>query len=374
MADRMVLALLAGVLDWDDATATAEYDWVRMMSHIKFDGYADFRAGSRFVESLVGWLKQFAKEDRSTAYDFLKHRLVYISPAELRCLIELFFPEVVTPALRRATAKALGIKPYEVWSNQAAANLYTSKRRRTLFMGMSDGSRIDLLRRANVGRMSQEQVVATLSIDGQKWAEMGADLIKDEEDETAKFERVFLVEDFAGSGTTFIRQKDGAWKGKLKKFEAAIDSVKKALGDKFPIAENYALHVHHYICTDQAWLALEERLKAAASSWEGHKFGTVSQTYGIRLPASLKMARPADTAILDLCDKYYDPALDKRLEKHLAESGIDTAKLGYAACCLPLVLDHNTPNNSVPLIWAETPEVQGKRFMEPLFLRRDRHG
>jgi hypothetical protein len=241
----MVLALLANVLDWDDATATAEYDWVRMMSQIKFDGYADFRAGSRFVESLVVWLKQFDKEDRPTAYEFLKRRLVYVSPAELRCLIELFFPEVVTPALRRATAKALGIKPYEVWSNKAAADLYRSKRRRTLFMGMSDGSRIDLLRRANVGRMSQEQVVATLSIDSQKWAEMGADLIKDEKDETAKFERVFLVEDFAGSGTTFIRQKDGAWKGKLKKFEAAIDLVKTDLGDKFPIGENYALHVHH---------------------------------------------------------------------------------------------------------------------------------
>mgnify|MGYP003406723927 CR=1 FL=1 len=46
-------------------------------------GFSDFRAGARFTENLAIWLKQFDAEDRQTAYNFIKHRLVYISNAEL---------------------------------------------------------------------------------------------------------------------------------------------------------------------------------------------------------------------------------------------------------------------------------------------------
>jgi hypothetical protein len=96
VADDMALSLIAEVMDWDDARATSEYGWLRMMSSIKYDGYSDFRAGVRFVESLAVWLKQFTPPDRPTAYDFFKARVVYVSPAELQCLIDIFFPEVVT--------------------------------------------------------------------------------------------------------------------------------------------------------------------------------------------------------------------------------------------------------------------------------------
>lgn len=92
------------------------------------------------------------------------------------------------------------------------------------------------------------------------------------------------------------------------------------------------------------------------------------------LPAALKLSRPRDEAILALCDKYYDPGLDERLEKHLKQSGITTVKYGYADCVLPLILDHNTPNNSIALLWAQTTASAGRHSMDPLFLRRDRHG
>lgn len=374
MADRMALDLLGDVMQWDDARATEEYAWLRMMSAIKYDGYADFRAGAHFVENLVVWLRQFKHGDRAAAYEFLKLRLVYVSPPELRCLIELFFPEVVTPALRRATAEASGVRPYEVWANDESAKLYASKKRRTLFIGMSDGSRIDLLRRANTGRMSPEQVVATLMIDNEKWRDMGKELVKDE-GEGAKFERVFLVEDFAGSGTTFIRKNaDGEFKGKLKKFEDAIGRLKKEHPEHLPIMDGFHLHVHHYICTDQARLALEERIDEAKRDWKERMFGEVSLSYGMLLPPTLKLSRPGDKAILDIVDQYYDSGLDDRLRKHLDESGTATAKMGYAGCALPVILDHNTPNNSVPLLWAETPGDAGRHAMDPLFFRRDRHG
>jgi hypothetical protein len=91
-------------------------------------------------------------------------------------------------------------------------------------------------------------------------------------------------------------------------------------------------------------VALEDRLKAAATSWDGHKFGTVTQTCGIRLPSSLKVARPADDAILDLCDKYYDPALDERLESTLPSQELTPPSWG-----MPVAHCHSSSTTTLPI-------------------------
>ena len=366
----MALSLIGEVMNWDDAEATDEYAFLRMMSSIKYDGYADFRAGVRFVESLAVWLKQFEPAERRDAYLFFKSRLVYISPPELQCLIELFFPEIVTPTLRAAVAQRLGIKPYEVWGTAEGSKAFKSALRRTLFVGMSDGSRTDMLRRANSGRISPEQVVPTLVIDDDKWASLSEELVKDE-GEDARFERVFLVEDFTASGTTFIRKKEGKWKGKLRKFERRAQEARDAWDSEwpFPLAEPYSLHIHHYVSSFQARNTLLTKIAEAEVEWGSDRsFSVVSVTEGLLLPADLKLSRPDDGRMLDLCDKYHDPLIDSRLAKHLAESGIDSVRYGYGECALPVILDHNTPNNSISLLWAQTDS------MEPLFRRRDRHG
>jgi hypothetical protein len=127
----------------------------------------------RFLESLATWLKQFDPGDRAAAYDFIKRRLVYISLPEMQCLVETFLPEVVTPHLRRTVAHQLGIKPYEVWADKNGADAFTRCLRKTLFVGMSDGSRIDSFRRANAGRISTEQVVPMMHVDKDKWLDLG---------------------------------------------------------------------------------------------------------------------------------------------------------------------------------------------------------
>ena len=89
---------------------------------------------------------------------------------------------------------------------------------------------------------------------------------------------------------------------------------------------------------------------------------------------SLPLAQPVDGPMLNLGDKYYDHEIFTRAEKHCREAGQSDMKLGYADCALPIVLEHNTPNNSVPLLWAETTGNGGAHPMRPLFFRRDRHG
>lgn len=371
-------------MDWDHETATREYAFLQLMAGMKYDGYADFRAGVRFLENLVSWLRHFDPADRGAAYDFVKTRLVYISTLEMQRVIETFLPEIVTPYLRRAVAWELGVKPFEVWRTPEAAEAFKTKLRRCLFVGLSDGSRIDILRRANAGRISQEQVVPMMNIDDAKWESLAKDL-REQLGADATFDDVYLIDDFTASGTTFIRFPEGKAKGKLATFEAIVASAKERVKVKFPLAENYRLHIHHYVSTTQASDALRERVEEAKKRLKPRTFGEVFVTESMRLPASLKMATidpasdavsvsiPGDTSIVDLCARYYDHELYLRLEKHCREAGQSNMRFGYANCALPLVLEHNTPNNSVPLLWAETSGEHGKP-MQALFMRRDRHG
>lgn len=399
IANTLALNLIAKVMDWDDIEATQEYEWLRLIAGVKYDGYSDFAAGAGFLEALVDWLHQFQPADRKVAYRFVKERLVYISSAEMQRVIEAFLPEVVTPYLRRCVAEDHDIEAHQVWATAAHAKAFSDRMRRCLFVGLSDGSRIDILRRANAGRLSQEQVVPMMNVDNEKWRSLGKDLRK-EQGEEAKFEDVYLIDDFTASGTTFVRiEPDGGLNGKLPKFERIVQAAQKSLRDEFPIADGFRLHIHHYVSTTQARAALDERIEVASGManrcFDEEFLSKEGLTEGLLLgddlslgflstdikpqgnvetdSAGLRSNRSTDGDIIRLCENVYDPALFRRLEEHCRKAGMSTVCYGYGHCALPLVLEHNTPNNSVPLLWAET-GTPTKPIMRPLFHRRDRHG
>lgn len=373
MINRLALSLIAEVMNWNEEEVTREYAWLKLMSSVKYDGYSDFRAGVRFLENLAIWLRQFEPRDRSVAYDFVRRRLVYISTAEMHRVIETFVPETVTPFLREAAAKEVGIRPHETWGNPQGVEAFNRLLRCSLIVGLSDGSRIDVLRRANSGRLVQDQVVPMLDIGVDKWADLNKKLTKELGAE-ARFENVFLIDDFTASGTTFIRESDkGEWKGKLKKFNDLVTNARAELKENFPIAEEYNLHIHHYVSTQQARQALDERVANADQNWSERSFDSYRITQGLLLPTGLKLSDDKDELMLSVCDRYYDDHLYQRLKEHCDEAGQTDMKRGYANCALPVILEHNTPNNSVSILWAETPGRDGHE-MSPLFRRRDRHG
>jgi hypothetical protein len=98
----------------------------------------------------------------------------------------------------------------------------------------------------------------------------------------------------------------------------------------------------------------------------------VTFSFGYILPADLPLKKDSSEPFRRLVENYYDPSLQNR---HSAVSGIDSMMFGYKECGLPLVFEHNTPNNSLPLLWAETEGDAGKgvHSMRPLFRRRQRH-
>jgi hypothetical protein len=86
--DELAESLLARVMGWDQQTVTAERAVLQNMARYKYDEYQQFAPGRRFIESLALWLSQFpAGKARTTAYEFVRRRLIFVSSAEMDQLV-----------------------------------------------------------------------------------------------------------------------------------------------------------------------------------------------------------------------------------------------------------------------------------------------
>ncbi len=375
MNEKLALRVLGDVMGWPDGEATTQFHWLRLMSRIKYDGYQDYLAGARFLESLAGWIQQFStSEDRAVAYEFARRCLVYIGPMEMLRLVELLYPDQVQRMLVRTIAETRGIRSYRVWADPDAILAYEQLLARTLFVALSDGARLDLFRRANAGVVTNEQIVVATHIDDAKWADLLKKLRKlPGQGADARFAIVFLIDDFAGSGKTFLRKdaESGQWEGKLARFR---ETIGPHLQTHF--CSNLRVRVHHYVANhDAADGLINRQAQALGELGSENWFSDVTFSFGTILPKDLPITSsgaPEARKFVGLAERYYDPAIEN---EHTKKGGTDM-RLGFAGCALPVVLEHNTPNNSVSLLWAESEgdDKHGVHAMRPLFRRRQRHG
>jgi len=254
-------------------------------------------------------------------------------------------------------AASTGQQPYRVAEITGSIG-FRDLRRKTLILGLADGARLDRLRRASP-ELSHEQFYLH--------PEMGLDSRRTMRDQLAAavqelgltepplFRQVILVDDFAGSGYTLLsRDEDGTWRGKLWKASRWIGDLIRA----DVVAPDASVWVLLYVASEQAAATLRARLREADLNWDLFVIEC--------LPGSLSVA---DTEMLSLCERYFDPAI---VDRHLTKSDAPL-HLGFGGVALPLVLHHNTPNNSISLLWADTtdrPTALGRRA---LFPRRQRH-
>lgn len=351
-------------MGWDDQTAGEEYQWLGFMAKLKYDGYRDFVAGARFLESLAGWLRQFNPEDRPAAYALMKDKLIYFGPIEIRRLVESFYPDVVYPWAVKEVARRKQVPDWLVSSREPAE--LRKLLRQTLFVALSEGAHTDAMRHATPG-LSNEQIIVSHQVDDEKWAGLVEDLRRDTEDPNALFARAYLLDDFTASGTTLIRREpNGAWKGKIPKF---LERVQMAEGTASIFENGWTLGVHHYISTVQADDASAARIAEFRQDGKVPIPDVLDMTYGYLLPSSTKNDVEAEP-LKTLIHRYYDEAIETHHNK--AGGGATAIHAGYKDCALTVVLDHNTPNNSLPILWAES-EGESGHPMRPLFRRRQRH-
>jgi len=359
--------LVADLMRWDDERATQEFAWLELMVDYKFDHYQGYGAGHRFYIHLVQWISSFkAVPDRECAYALLRSRLVYISQREMHHLVNLSWSKIVGE-MRAAIARRMQIPLYRVMQVTEARRQFEVMKTRTLYVGVSDGARIDVFRRFNEGAISNEQVVPMAEISETKQKSLCKKLqdrlTELRSDEPATFEWVCLIDDFTGSGTSSIRLEAAGWDGKVDKFVKDNALQQKHLF----IADGAHIQVHHYLAS--AWAA--EQVTELLRQYQAHqgKF-TFVPSFSHRLPPDIKIDAAAEPALEALLKSRYDPSVET------THTGKDIW-LGYKQCGLPLMLDHNAPNNSVATLWARSNPKKSTyipaNHMSPLFPRRQRH-
>lgn len=223
MHHGFALRYLAEALEWTEEEEEQETRWLYSISDFKYDNYQDFLVGSRFVESLLNWILQFEPEDRRVAYAFVREKLVFISASEITHLVRRTYPTYVEPFIVSRAARKTLIPDYLVRSSPLTAKSVSSIAKKTLYLGLSDGAHLDVFRRSNSETVSNEQVVSTYQIDGEKWDDIVKELKKRTDDAESVFEVVVLLDDFTASGRSLLRTKEGKWKGKLPRIKKSLE-------------------------------------------------------------------------------------------------------------------------------------------------------
>ena len=304
-----------------------------------------------FVESLTRWLYQFDQiEDRKVAYEFIMRNLIFISSEQLEHLVSISFSDKINPLLLREAGKRSGMRQHQV-KKIAASRYYRELLRKSLFIGLSDGSRIDQLRR--LSSLDNEQVLGTYHISSDKATDLITDLNNKCPD--SKFEIVFLIDDFTGSGISYFRLNESS--GKILKF-----LNQKRLGELIDW-DHLELHILFYVATRQSINTPHHNLREWQASKHRDFLYTVDAVQVIE--DDIRSLVLSDTKFISLAERYFDESI---ITSHYRKGKCDRPWLGFDECALPLILHHNTPNNSVVILWL--PESGNHKG---LFPRTNRH-
>jgi hypothetical protein len=321
----------------------------------------------RFVESLALWLGQFQNSDeRNLAYDFVMSSLIFCSTAELNHLVAMAYPDFIRPLLLERAAADLRLSA-TLRTRVASSLEFRVRQRQCLFLGLSDGARIDVFRRFNTVDLTHEQILPTYEISHARVPDLKAKLAADlcrlydrpSVPEEALFSTVVLLDDFSGSGISYLRRNEaGQIDGKIGRFISHITNADDPASRLIRL-DRLQVVVLLYLATTRALSYLESILEEILSplhiSWK------TSAVHVLHEDVCLAAGRPSP--IGPLLDRYYDPGVE---DEHSKKGGTDL-RYGFAGCGLPLVLTHNTPNNSLCLLWAQSTKVRA------LFPRVSRH-
>jgi len=365
MKDQNAQQLLARVMEWQDPEIVSRYvPSLQLMADYKYDHYQRFGPGKRFVESLALWLNQFQKDDRASALDLVSERLVYFSEPELSHLVETAYPDLIVQERMQLVADEQDIPAYRLGAIRRHPR-FQELQLKSLYLGLSDGARTNELRRSSDGEIGNEQIWQAYELGEEKASDMGselADKLKQSgfESSEPRFNLVWLLDDFSGSGNTYIRfdSKQGKYKGKLKRVYERLHR-----GDLVDTT-HYEVFLLLYVATRKAIDHITYWAERFTSE-QGYKPLQVRVLCTIEDSEMLTRDWTGPLKSILTNPSYYDT---KASDKHIQVGGTPDAQLGFAGCALPVVLSHNTPNNSVYILWG--PETY--RFFG-LFPRVSRH-
>lgn len=378
MNSNLANQLLASIMRWDAQTLASERAALEFMGSMKYDGYDRYMPGMRFMSSLVQWLNDIDEADRHEAFRFIKERLVFISSTQMNYLVDLLYDSKIRPSLLDMATTETGMPSY-MRSNAKVRERFEIEKRSSLVIGLSDGAHTDILRRS--AQFNNEQVLTNYYPDGKKLKEMLKALREDDKlkgIENPYFHKIFLIDDFTASGKSFIRfdKEDGKYHGKLKKIIDELCTI------SYPEREQKVEHLSYLLKPNQDEIQIDilfciatekavTNIKNALDSYLAVKKTPRKVAYTIHVvqvfEEKLSNGIKTDKSLVDVLKKEKHFVKEAVLSKSYAVGKDDNPWLGFDECALPVVLAHNTPNNSLPIIWQDAERFHG------LFPRINRH-
>lgn len=362
MKEQLAEQLLARAMNWGPEQLAQERPILQALAAYKYDEYQRYFPGQHFIETLALWLNDLDTQgEKDLAYEFVRDELVFFSTAEIHHLVSIAYPDFIRPTLLRAAAAEAKINQYLV-RKIANSREFLIHERSCLFLGLSDGARTDIFRRCNENVISHEQVLQTYEISPER---VGKLLKKLDEDLRArfpdlpadpKFRTLVLLDDFSASGTSYVRLDEGKLKGKISDFSESLLSDGRP-NAKLIVPGQISICLVLYIAANDAIKHLTTHLD---SLW---KSKGISYEILVVHPLNEKIRIGETHKLAPLLAKYYDESME---DEHTRKGGCPIT-YGYAGCGLPLVMSHNTPNNSIYPLWKKGPRLRA------LFSRVSRH-
>ena len=377
MNSNLANQLLASIMKWDAPTLASERAALEFMGSMKYDAYDRYMPGMRFMSSLVQWLNDIKEEDRDEAYKFIKEKLVFISSMQMNYLVDLLYDSKIRPILLDMSTAETGMPSYKC-SSKVVRTRFEIEKRSALIIGLSDGAHTDILRRS--AGFNNEQVLTNYYPDGKKLKDMLDELRKDQKlkgIENPFFRRILLIDDFTASGKSFIRfdESDREYHGKLKRIidELCIkDYVEKEekiehLSYLLNPEQKIQIDILFCIATEKARTniksSLDDYLKSV--NWQNKVEFNIHIVQILEDKLSIDIKTDKDLVKLLKKDEHF--VKECVISKSYKVGKNDNPWLGFDECALPVVLAHNTPNNSLPIIWQDAERFHG------LFPRVSRH-
>jgi hypothetical protein len=398
---------------WDEDRLRETLEDLRVLAEQKYNKYEMYQPARLFFENLYLFLNKMKEEDRTTALQFVRNDLIYISRDEFQQLAHVLYHDCIRQQQLDITAMKAGIPRHRL-TKLVNSQEFHRIQRASLYVALSDGARIDYFRRQNLD-INNEQVLAAYYVGDEKIKDLRQKLREDVGDSAAQFECIFLLDDFCGSGKTLLREVvvvtlptsvtsfstpdplsgrlsfdpekhklQWNYRGPLSSGEsseleklatsaelrAAIEelrqkcerqqteikgSLQRITTEKFRdlVSNDAAVYFAPLLATEYALNRLKPLIPRLSSPLD--KLRVIPAAV---LPDTVRIS-PDSAGLAELCDRYYDPTLG---DEHTGN-----VKYGYDQCGLPLVLHHNAPNNSLFFLWA-------RKWGSPLFPRYERHG
>ena len=363
MQEKSASHILRKTMKWSKKDVTKHLADLQALSSYGYDEYQQFRPGMRFIESLASWLNQFPQERRVAAFGFVKDRILYITQDQMRQIISVAYGEYVIPILLKQASCRSSFHYWNVVRLRGSSEFKTLLHK-CLFMGLSDGSQIDMFRRSSQ-EISHEQVYRTHEISNKRKDKIVQKLKKRlPEGSELRFCNVFLLDDFSASGITYLKENESSphgMSGKIADFYCSITDKADPFSELVD-AKNLRVWLILYVGTEH----VKTRLQELGSKLFSRIQFTVIVIHTI--PESVKY-RPEENKEFTELIKIKKFGWEGLPDEHMSMGGDTEPYLGFSAGALPLILNHNTPNNSLPILHRDDVNVEFKG----LFPRISRH-